>query len=812
MVGPDAVETRFAPLVAGLGEMLASRAGTDPDRVAIVGDHRQWTYADLVALGAGVRQRVEPGSVIAVDAPTRELIAVGVLAAATVGAAAPLAVDLDAERRAALLARFRPSLVLDVADLVQATLPSEPFDEPAPGLDDPAIIVATSGSTAVPKLVPNTHRNLWASAAAAARGQRLGPDDRSLALGSVAHVLGLRALTDALWCGGCAVVPEAVTVDAVAAALFAHRPTCVIASPPLFHVVASALENLTSDERAEVNDSLRFLRSGAAALHPAVTTLLREFVDAPVLHGYGMSEAAKIACETLDWTAPSGSVGRAFGVELRLDDGEIVVRGDCVAPGYFDDAHQSGSAFEDGWFRTGDFGRVDDDGNVFLVGRKDEVVSRGGELISLSAIESAFADHPGVEAALAAPVDHPSLGTDVVLGYVPARGEPAPSIGELRSYLSLRLGTIHGPTRFMRLEALPLSASMKPSRAALADLVRKEAAAVSSTGVDLGPQADEVDSAEVRLASLWCDILMINVPLNSDHDFFALGADSLHLVEMCTAIGNEFGFEVMPSELIERPRLGDMAALVRRGPRTGPRPMLVRLRAGSAEHAKLFVVPGRGGTLAQAQRYVMQLHRGRAMYGFEAPGMYRGERPVNRIRDLARLYIDALTSRVRDGEPYVLLGLSFGSIVVQEMGAQLERAGRDLPLVVMFDCMAPNLQSEGKKKRVSGLSRRRRDRAAAAEDVGEFDLRPRIHRAAIAFGHASRRHRPRTTSAPTVMFTTEAHRSRTSDPLLGWTPYLQGPVSRHDFPGVHRQLIRALAPESGSTLDRVLAEYDAGFA
>jgi thioesterase domain-containing protein/acyl carrier protein len=679
-------------------------------------------------------------------------------------------------------------------------------------LDDPAVIVATSGSTAIPKLVPNTHRNLWASADAAARGQSLGPDDRSLALGSVAHVLGIRAITDALWCGGSAVVPEAVTVDAIAAALFEHRPTCVIASPPLLNVLASALESLTDDERDEVAASLRFVRSGAAALRPAVSSRLRVLIDARVLHGYGMSEVAKIACETLGERAPKGSVGKPLGVEVRLDDGEIVVRGACVAPGYFDDAHESASAFEDGWFRTGDVGRLDHDGNLFLLGRKDDVVSRGGELVSLSAVEEALEDHPGVESAIAAAIDHPSLGTDVVVGFVSANGN-AVGVGELRAFLAERMGTIHGPTRILRLDALPLSSSTKPSRAALAALMTAERSPPSRAATPLSPdRVPELLGVEVRMAALWCEILSVNVALGSDADFFALGADSLHLVELCTAIDREFGYEVMPTELIERPRLGEMAALVRGGSRRGPRPILVSIRPGAADRLPLYLVPGRGGTLAQAQRFVFQLAPGRPIYGFEPRGIYYGERPVKSVSGVARTYVDELLRHAGPDGRFAILGFSFGATVVQEMACRLDELGHPPTVIVMMDCMAPKLQKRRSRRRVRLLARWFREPSARFVRSNAADLRPRVDRMSLLWERAGRRHRARPTSAPTLMFTSEMNRSKTSDPLLGWSEYLLGPVTRLDYPGAHNQLTRTLAGETAPALDRVLAEYDAGTA
>ena len=287
----------------------------------------------------------------------------------------------------------------------------------------------------------------------------------------MAHVLGLRTVTDTLWCGGAVVIPDELTVEAIAWHLIEHRPTCVVAPPPLLHVLASAVEHLDPTERDPVLAGLRFVRSGAAALRPAFAERLRATLRVPVLHGYGMSEVGKIACASLDGNDPVGSVGRPLGVELRIDQGEIVVRGDVVAPGYFDGEHESASAFEDGWFRTGDLGRLDDDGYLYLLGRRDDTVSRGGVAISLVALEEALEAHPSVGAALAAPVEHPSLGFDVVLAYTTSSSDELPS-ARAREFLLTRLAASHIPTRIVEVDALPLTGSGKPSRRLLTELVQ----------------------------------------------------------------------------------------------------------------------------------------------------------------------------------------------------------------------------------------------------------------------------------------------------------------------------------------------------
>ena len=439
--------------------LAAAMTLVDPSRPAIVGATRVWTYADLVDLAATIGADVvaaggDERSVVLVEVAEPAALAATTLAAASVCAAAS-AVGLPEDHVSEIVDRLRPVLRLD----------SEPRIRPAtpalrPGIDDVAIVFATSGSTGRPKLVPNTHRNMRASAAAAQQGQELSAADRCLVLGPMSHALGIRAAADAIWWGAAVVVPARPDPVSVAAALVTHRPTCVVAPPPLLQLLVTAMGTLGQNDRQAVVDALRFVRSGAAALRPGLAERLATALPGvAVLHGYGMTEAAKIACTPLEpdgSTFVDGCVGRPLGVEVRInDDDEIVVRGDAVSPGFAD---------ADGWFHTGDLGRLESDGRLVLLGRRDDVVSRGGTLVALPQLEVIAERHPGVVAALAAPVEHPTLGTDVVLGYV-ASADGTPDPIALRRHLLTALPAAQVPTRCIAMATLPMTASGKPSRA-----------------------------------------------------------------------------------------------------------------------------------------------------------------------------------------------------------------------------------------------------------------------------------------------------------------------------------------------------------
>jgi thioesterase domain-containing protein len=262
--------------------------------------------------------------------------------------------------------------------------------------------------------------------------------------------------------------------------------------------------------------------------------------------------------------------------------------------------------------------------------------------------------------------------------------------------------------------------------------------------------------------------------------------------------------------VIAEPTLRAMADVVAAGPQ-GHRPILVPLRSGHRDRLAVYLVPGGGGSLAAVHRFVYLLAPGRRIAGFEAPGLYPGEAKLERVSDLARRYVAELEAAEAeaDGAPYALVGTSFGGFVVHEMASRLEQQGRPPTVVVMFDCIAPGSAPPARQEH-------RTPRRAVRAAVGRLvrggppadTLGGRIERTQLASRAAIREHRPSTISAPAVLFTSDAHRARSGDPLLGWRPYLRGPTEVHDFDGRHTDLIRENAPRTAPVLDAVLARFD----
>jgi thioesterase domain-containing protein/acyl carrier protein len=356
------------------------------------------------------------------------------------------------------------------------------------------------------------------------------------------------------------------------------------------------------------------------------------------------------------------------------------------------------------------------------------------------------------------------------------------------------------PSRIVPLTELPLEASGKPSRRGLADL----AGGAYSDGEQIYARG-----TALRLASLWRELLDVDAAVGPDDNFFALGGDSLRLVELCSRIEAGFGVQVQPGDVIARPTLEAMAALVAAGsPAT--RPILVPLRDGGPDRLPVYLVPGGGGSLAALARFVFLLGAGRRITGFEAPGLYPGEEQPKRVADLARRYVDELLPDAGD-EPYALVGSSFGGIVAHDMARQLEEHGRPPTVLVMFDCIAPgSVRSPRRRPRPVKSLRIRVRRALGTQPAthAEPGLGGRIDKTRLAAQVAARHHRPGATTVPTVLFTTDANRTRSGDTLLGWGSYLQGRAETREFGGNHADLIRYKASDTAPVLDEVLAAHD----
>jgi acyl-CoA synthetase (AMP-forming)/AMP-acid ligase II len=347
-----------------------------------------------------------------------------------------------------------------------------------PRADDPALVLHTSGTTARPKIVPLTNANVVASAGHIAASLALTPDDICLNVMPLFHIHGLiAAVTASLSAGAAVCCTPGFNAFKFAELLGEIRPSWYTAVPTMHQAILMRMRSNPARARAA---GLRFIRSSSASLPPQVMAELEDVFGAPVIEAYGMTEAAhQMAANPLPPRARKpGAVGVAAGPEIAIMDdgdtilpqgevGEVVIRGPNVTPGYDNNPAANAKAFTAGWFRTGDQGRLDEDGYLFLTGRLKEQINRGGEKISPLEIDVVLLDHPAVAQACTFGIPHDKLGEEVG-AVVVLRPDAHATDAEIRDFAATRLAAFKVPRRVLIMADIPKGATGKVQRIGLA--------------------------------------------------------------------------------------------------------------------------------------------------------------------------------------------------------------------------------------------------------------------------------------------------------------------------------------------------------
>jgi long-chain acyl-CoA synthetase len=340
--------------------------------------------------------------------------------------------------------------------------------EPRLGAVEPvgetALILYTSGTTGTPKGAQLTHGNLRSATEIAVGLVDSGPDDVTLGALPLFHVFGLTSgLNAAVRSGGCLTLLPRFDPAKALEIVQRDQVTTFLGVPTMY----AAILHL-ADRDAYDTSTLALCVSGGAAMPVEV---LREFEAAfgcTVLEGYGLSESTAIASfNRPDRERKPGSIGQPVGdMEMRLADddgadvaegevGEILVRGSTVMSGYWERADATADTLDgDGWLRTGDMARVDDDGYYFVVDRKKELIIRGGFNVYPREIEEVLYEHPAVREAAVVGVPHASLGEEIGAA-VALKDDAQATPEELRDHVKERVAAYKYPRRVWLVDELP---------------------------------------------------------------------------------------------------------------------------------------------------------------------------------------------------------------------------------------------------------------------------------------------------------------------------------------------------------------------
>lgn len=347
----------------------------------------------------------------------------------------------------------------------------------APGPDDVALILHSSGTTGRPKRAPLRHRNLVASTDNIVSTYGLDPTDVALCVMPLFHVHGLVASVLAtLASGGTVVVPPRFNPLSFRRLLQAHSVSWYTAVPSIHQLItARASEPLPSGNR------LRFARSASAALAESTLLQIEASLGVPMLEAYGMTEGSHQVASNLLPPAPRevGSVGRGIGVRIGVMNeegslltvgasGEVVIQGPNVIDGYDNNPDANAAAFTHGWFRTGDLGVLDAAGYLTLVGRLKEMINRAGEKIAPAEVDETLLKHPAVAEAVSFGAPHPTWGEEVQ-AVVVLRADVSEK--ELLQHCQEHLAEFKIPRKLYVVDAIPRGATGKVQRNRMRDLL-----------------------------------------------------------------------------------------------------------------------------------------------------------------------------------------------------------------------------------------------------------------------------------------------------------------------------------------------------
>jgi long-chain acyl-CoA synthetase len=337
-------------------------------------------------------------------------------------------------------------------------------DLPDTAPDDTAVLLYTSGTTGRPKGAELTHFNLFYNADLAGRLHGVDATAVSLAVLPLFHSFGQTVIQNAtLLHGGTLVLLPRFDALAAFEAIERHRVTFFAGVPTMYFGLLHHPEASRYDLA-----SLRICASGGAPMPVDVMRRFDETYGANILEGYGLSETSPLAClNQTDRPKKPGSIGRPlWGVEFRLvaEDGrvieesdvpgEIQIKGHIVMKGYYKRPDATASAIVDGWFRTGDVARRDEDGYYFIVDRMKDMILRGGFNVYPREVEEVLYRHPAVAEAAVVGAPHEALGEEVV-AVVALKPGTAATAEELVAFARERLAAYKYPREVRFVLSLP---------------------------------------------------------------------------------------------------------------------------------------------------------------------------------------------------------------------------------------------------------------------------------------------------------------------------------------------------------------------
>lgn len=458
------------------------------------GDGPAWTYADLDRASRELGERlgaagIRAGDRVMIACENCAALIAALFACSRIGAVAvPVNARLTGSEIAVIRDHARPAAMLYTSAISpdaaahgerDGAVPltgsfgtlhiAHPFaSDPDPDRDV-AVMLFTTGTTGTPKGVMLTHDNLLFAGQASAERRRIRPDDLIYGVLPISHVFGLASIVTACITAGATLWLEArFSTERLYDAL--TRGVTLFSGVPQMHAQLMQYTKEKGYDRLP-SDTLRYVTSGGAPLDPAWKRKAEAFYGRALQNGYGLTETTAGVTVTINEPGdPDISVGPPVrGAEIRIDEtapgshdgiGEVLTRGRHVMKGYYKNPEETAKVLDpDGWFRTGDMGRIDARGNLHIMGRRKELIIRGGFNVYPPEVEAVLTDHPQViqSAVVGRGVD----GDEEVIAFVMVADHDRPDEAALRTFVAARLAGYKRPSRYVIATTLPAAPTGK---------------------------------------------------------------------------------------------------------------------------------------------------------------------------------------------------------------------------------------------------------------------------------------------------------------------------------------------------------------
>ncbi|MFO7612649.1 MAG: AMP-binding protein [Clostridia bacterium] len=565
---------------------------------------------------------------------------------------------------------------------------------------DTAFVATTSGTTSTPKIVPTTYPELTAANKIRTDTYRYTTDDviYATARGNLTLIV-IRDILSILSSGGTAVVEKFFDHGTFVGLLFRFGITIARLSPA---VIASFCDFAEKNGIKVGGSGIKYILVGGASLPADLKKRAEDLLSTPLVHAYGMSEAKDIA-STYNVTMgyKEGSAGVSCGLDVKVHDGEILVKGATVFRGYENPEIDNNEYFTDGWFHTGDMGYIDEDGYIFITGRIKEMINKGGEKISPYEVEKKILGHPRIKEAIVFPYPNEYGSEDA--GAIIVRNDMEPmKLSELRNFLVGKVKPYKMPTLLFVADEIPRSANEKIQRNLLYGRLL-ELYPDQIQGNDSRHRGGKLNKTGSQVLKIWKSALKKG-GLDINMTFTDLGGDSLNGVAVLSDIERKFKIRIPVDILFEGGTIKTVSDFIDRSlEKKYDYDFLVPIKAGGDKIPLICAHSGTGDevTYRHIGKY---MEKDRPVYALKFDiRKVAGSVPLS-FDDISRKYADEIKRLVPEG-PYHICGHCWGGVLAYKIASILRSDGCRVGMLAMFDSVDKERGNESGKRHES-LARR----------------------------------------------------------------------------------------------------------